>query len=382
MERTQDTDLLDENSPLLLFHYDYNEPQGETDTDSDASDEDGPMEDEQDDGGCQESYGTGNGDDEDEDEDEVAHKTNDEDEDEVAHKTNDAFLFYSITRRNLQSRRVDNLESHFYWITPQGWLLMLHHDSHATYLWNPFTRQRISLPPDQEEFLTKSTTRCLLSHKPTDPSCTVLVVNCKDTVLWYCRPEGDRWNKHTYESRTLGGSRDDVIGGMEDLTAVGGEFHTYFTTYDTYSVVILKFLPGPTFTQIPISDKRGHEYPWPWMRSFLLESCGQLFSLDFAQACHMGKVVHVDVRRLDMAQRAWLKVETLDDRVFFVNYRYFGASLSAQEVGLKGNCIYFLRGGDKGLYVYDMARGTTTLHNPGQELQDDVEPEMLMPTSS
>uniref|UniRef100_A0A8R7UTN7 KIB1-4 beta-propeller domain-containing protein n=1 Tax=Triticum urartu TaxID=4572 RepID=A0A8R7UTN7_TRIUA len=82
-----------------------------------------------------------------------------------------------------------------------------------------------------------------------------------------------------------------------------------------------------------------------------------------------------------MAKRAWLKVETLGDRVFCVNYRHFGASLSAQEVGLQGNCIYFLRGDDKGLYVYNMERGTTTLHNPGHDLQDDVAPEMLMPAS-
>uniref|UniRef100_A0A453PDP7 KIB1-4 beta-propeller domain-containing protein n=1 Tax=Aegilops tauschii subsp. strangulata TaxID=200361 RepID=A0A453PDP7_AEGTS len=167
--------------------------------------------------------------------------------DDVADKTNDALLFYSITRRNLQSRRVDDLESHFYWITPQGWLLMLHRASHATCLWNPFTRQRIGLPSDQEEFLTKSTTRCLLSHTPTDPNCTVLVVNCRDTVFWYCHPEGDRWKKHTYESGALGERRGDVIGGMKALTAVGGEFHTYFRTHSTcYSVVILKFLPDPT----------------------------------------------------------------------------------------------------------------------------------------
>ncbi|XBH89735.1 hypothetical protein VPH35_081570 [Triticum aestivum] len=351
MEQTQDADLLDENSPLLLFHYNYNEPRGETDTDSDASDE----EDEQEDGGCQESYGTGKGD--------------DEGEDDVADKTNDALLFYSITRRNLQSRRVNDLESHFYWITPQGWLLMLHRASHATCLWNPFTRQRIGLPSDQEEFLTKSSTRCLLSHTPTDPNCTVLVVNCRDTMFWYCHPEGDRWKKHTYELGALGERRGDVIGGMKALTAVGGEFHTYFRTHSTcYSVVILKFLPDPTFTQIPGSS--------------LLESCGQLFSLDFGQPCQTDKVVHVRVRRLDMAKRAWLKVETLGDRVFFVNYRYVGASLSAQDVGLKENCIYFLRGGDKGLYVYNMERGTTTLHNPGHGLQDDVAPEMLMPASS
>lgn len=91
-------------------------------------------------------------------------------------------FFYRITRRQLLARRLDGLKYHFYWITPQGWLFMLHPDSHETFLWNPFTHQRNSLPMDQEEFLTKNKIRCLLSHKPTNPNCAVLVVNRRDTV--------------------------------------------------------------------------------------------------------------------------------------------------------------------------------------------------------
>ncbi|CAM0951242.1 unnamed protein product [Alopecurus aequalis] len=354
MNQTQDTNLDPQNSPLLLFDYSCVEPEGETDIDLDPSEEN-----EHDDSVNQEKHGAEKSDYENEDDDEP----------------NDALFFYSITRRNLQTRRLEDLEGHFYWITPQGWFLMLHRDSHATYLWNPFTGQRINLPSDQEQFLTKSTTRCLLSHKPTDPNCIVLVVNCRDTVFWYCHPEGNRWFKHTYQSSMLAERRRDVIGGMEILTAVGGEFYTYFTD----NVVILKFLPDPTFTKIPVGDKSNHAYPSE--DSFLLESCGELFSLDFDRPCFIDKVVHVGVHRLDMAERAWLKVETLGDRVFFVNFRYFGASLSAQKLGLKGNCIYFLRLGDKGLYVYDMERGTTALHNPSQDLLDDVAPEILMPPS-
>jgi hypothetical protein len=344
MSRIQDTNLLDsKTAPLLLFLCHYNEPE----------------EDELDGSGSQESYG--------------ADKSDYDGDDDDIGEPNDA-IFYSITKRNLQSRRLDDLEGHFYWITPQGWFLILHRDSGATSLWNPFTRQKINLPADEEEFLIENTTRCLLSHKPTDPNCIVLVVDCRDTVLWYCRPEGNHWFKHTYESSLLSDRRGAVIGGMQILTAIGGEFFTYFSG----NLVVLKFMPVPTFTKFAVGDKSGLIYPYPNVDRFLLESCGELFRVDFFQDSRT-KVKAIRVHRLDMAERVWLKVNLLGDRAFFINPTYFGASLSAQKPGLKGNCIYYSRLGDKALYVYNMERRTATVWNPGQDLLDDVSPEIMMP---
>ncbi|KQJ90115.1 hypothetical protein BRADI_4g29512v3, partial [Brachypodium distachyon] len=281
----------------------------------------------------------------------------------------------SIARRNMESGRVDYLKDHFYWITPQGWLLMLRRDSLETFLWNPFTHQRIGLPSDQEEFLSKSTTRCLLSHKPTDPDCIVLAVNLRNTVLWYCHPGRNRWFKHTYQPKTLGDeSRSNVIGRIEILTAVGGEFCTYTCTGN---FVTLKFSPTPTFTKIPVGDNSNHVYPSA--DRFLLESHGELFNLAFERPLFWKKkVVHISVHRLDIAERAWVKVETLGDRVVLVDSTSYGVSPSAEAAGLKRNCIYSLRPGDKGLYVYNMERGTTTLHNPGRDLLDDVAARIVM----
>ncbi|CAM0951225.1 unnamed protein product [Alopecurus aequalis] len=352
---SEDAPLDPKMSPLLLFHYDHFTPVEESD-DRNLSDEELPQEDEQDD----------NASDEDEEVD-----------DDETEEENDGLFLYSISTAQLQGMRLDDLESHFYWVTPQGWLLMRHHDSRQTFLWNPFTRQRISLPSAQGEFLDKNTTRCLLSHAPTHPNCVVLVLNYMDSVFWYCSPvAGTQWFEHRYDSRMLQESRNYAVRSMRHLTTFGGIFYADMAC----SFVTLQFSPHPTFMVTPFDVESQNLYSSaPFI---LLESCGELFKLTFGQQFYIDKVLHIRVEKLDIAERAWVKVQTLGDRVFLVNSRYSGASLSAKEVGLKRNCIYFLKRGDKGLYVYNMERGTTTLHNPGKDLPDDVAVEILLiPTS-
>lgn len=115
----------------------------------------------------------------------------------------DTVFFYSITKRQLMSERVEEFNTHFYWTTPQGWLLMVHPESHKVFLWSPFIDQRINLPFDEDGFFTNNTVQCLLSHKPTDSNCVVLVVNCRNTIFWYCYPQGHTWFKHEYQSSII-----------------------------------------------------------------------------------------------------------------------------------------------------------------------------------
>lgn len=46
----------------------------------------------------------------------------------------DTVFFYSITKRQLMSERVEEFNTHFYWTTPQSWLLMVHPESHKVFL--------------------------------------------------------------------------------------------------------------------------------------------------------------------------------------------------------------------------------------------------------
>ncbi|XP_048562336.1 uncharacterized protein LOC125543127 [Triticum urartu] len=296
----------------------------------------------------------------------------DAENDETEKKAEDPlFFFYSISRRRSVCKIVDDLRDHLYWTTPHGWLLMAHPDSRLTFLWNPFTRQRVGLPPDRDKFLTLNPVRCLLSHEPTDPACVVLVVNCVDTVLWYCRPGGAaEWSEHGYyQAGTLGThhDRDGVIHAMNLVTAAGGKFYASLLGA---TVLTLEFSSGPAFAETPIAEQPCHPMYRVWSLH-LLESRGELFSVSLYHPL-MGrcdKVAQIVVRRLDLPARAWVEVDAVGDRAFFlVDAVHFGASLGAEEAGLKGNCVYYLRRGEKGLYVYDMGRGTTAMHDPGPDL--------------
>lgn len=87
------------------------------------------------------------------------------------------------------------------------------------------------------------------------------------------------------------------------------------------------------------------------------------------------RISRVQVQKLDWSKKAWVKVAGLGvNRVFFIRWGQFGVSRAADELGLKGNCVYFTVPADKGLYVHDMEQGTTSVHDPGLNVPDSMEP--------
>uniref|UniRef100_A0A0E0J0U9 KIB1-4 beta-propeller domain-containing protein n=1 Tax=Oryza nivara TaxID=4536 RepID=A0A0E0J0U9_ORYNI len=367
-------------APVLWFHNNYDQCVEESDDedgeasgdDEEVSDEDEFGETSDEDESIEETDDDGISDDDDDD------NNDDDEEEEKSNEVNDTLLLYSISSQQLLANSgLDDLKDHFYWITPQGWLLMLHRDSHEIFLRNPFTSQRINLPFDQDRFLRKNYIRCLLSHKPTDSNCVVLILSLHDTVIWYCRPGGMQWFKHEYQARRFFRHRGTVIENMSLITAVGGKFCTVFPS----TVVTLDFSPNPTFDIVAVTSVQNSVYKF--MEIYLLESRGELFCLYFYPPVSCpNKTVEISVYKLDILTTAWVKVDTLGDRAFFIDTREdYGTSVNAKEACLQENCIYFSRHKDKGLYVYSMERGTTAAINPSTDLVDDVAAQILMPAS-
>ncbi|KAL6655943.1 hypothetical protein ACP70R_006769 [Stipagrostis hirtigluma subsp. patula] len=295
--------------------------------------------------------------------------------------TDDARFLYSIPKRRLQlAKGFDHLVDDVNWITPQGWVLTLDPDTRDASLRDPFTSRRVPLPPDRENLLSSSEdTKCVLStHRPADPGCVVLVVHLTDPVLCYCRPGDRRWLRHEYRPELLiFQARGDIIKSMASLTAAGGRFYT--DMFGDGKLVTLAFSPGP---ELSISDLA--LWPFPagccFAQSCVVESCGDLFWVQF---CYTGlsdrRVLCVEVHKLDWSKSALVKVAEIgDNRVFFARRGQFGASMAADELGLKPNCIYYSDSDDKGLYIYDMEQGTTKLCNPGPDVEDSIQPILLM----
>ncbi|KAJ1289553.1 hypothetical protein BS78_02G173500 [Paspalum vaginatum] len=304
------------------------------------------------------------------------------------------FFFYSIPSKQGLHRRVDEMKDHRYWTTPQGWLVMAARSSPATFLWDPFTGARISLPPDCEGFLRAGGghIRCLLSCKPAQHEfgrrrhLVVLAVDLLQTVLWYCPLGGgdERWMKHEYDLATVGAATlSELPYCIRTLTSVGDKF---FMELFQKQVVTLEFSPEPLFTVIPV--RRAHSTSVPpcngGSTTKFVESHGYLFCIRFSSSGYQynnrSSIVRVQVSRLDFSARAWVEVDSLDGRAFLVHPQ-FGASLDdPQQVGLTGDCIYYCMSGDKAVQVYDMKRGTTSMRNPGTCIEDRSSAMLLMPT--
>jgi len=304
-------------------------------------------------------------------------------------------FLYSIPKRQLlPAAGFGYLNSDASWITPQGWVLTLDPRTRDACLRDPFTSGAVvPLPRDLEGLLPSNNehSRCLLStRRPADDpaGCVVLVLHLERPVLWHCSCgspgpglPSPSWSRHEYPSELItASSRGVAMWDMSMLTAVRGRFYTSGVSDDR--LVTLEFSPAgrPVF-----STPRAAITPWlsGCFRVGLVESRGDLFAVRFSLELARGKgVVDIFVYKLVFSDNAWVKVAQLgDSRVFFLGKGTVGASMAAEEVGLKENCIYFTNEDDKGLYVYDMEQGSITLHNPGPDVPDCTEPMFLMPTT-
>uniref|UniRef100_A0A0E0CUU5 KIB1-4 beta-propeller domain-containing protein n=1 Tax=Oryza meridionalis TaxID=40149 RepID=A0A0E0CUU5_9ORYZ len=291
-------------------------------------------------------------------------------------------LFYSVPAGELHVRRFAELGEHFYWTTPQGWMLLVHPSTRDTFLWNPLTRARVALPPERDNLEElQPDARCVLSHAP---GCVVLIADLEETVLWHCRPgAGGRWLRHEYDDHVV--SPDVSISySMSMLTTVGGRFYSVDHLQKQFLVVALEFSPvdgAPQFTAVATNDTEQTPAGHSTTVFRAVESDGELFLVAMYYVKPRDRVASkISVLKLDLLKRAKVEVmSTLGERSFFLAASSkFGASVRAKQVGLKENCIYYLKPYDKGLYVYDLGRGTTTMYNPGLDLEDDVTPELLV----
>ncbi|BAS79594.1 Os02g0599901 [Oryza sativa Japonica Group] len=324
----------------------------------------------------------------------------------------DATFLYSVPKRALLAptptpTRVgdggvdDMMRGHRWWATAQGWLLMAHRGSPCTFLWDPFTGRRVGLPPDHDGTVLAAEgshlRRCLLSCcGPMDPtSCVVVVIDLADTELWYCRPGDNHWvrlHQHPYQHSNTE-HRDVIIRFLRQFTAIDGKFYSELLIGDDGLVGVLEFSPELTLTKIAVHGVDDDRRPTVYKKrtTCFVESNGELHSVVFSHPIGCDRIVaRVGVYRLSInltttqGQRsaAWVKVDSLGGRAFFVKIGSFGASLDTEGTGLRGNCVYYSGFNGKVLCVYDMERGTTVVIDPGTNLPYHQSPQVLMPTFS
>ncbi|KAK3166173.1 hypothetical protein QOZ80_1AG0042380 [Eleusine coracana subsp. coracana] len=250
--------------------------------------------------------------------------------------------FVTIGDGSIHTRVVPELANNYYHATPSGWILLVAPGSSPrTRLWDPRSRESVSLPSMEQKLPV--TWKCYLADVPTAASCVVIVLDIHKPNFLYCRVGDSRWSTHEYDV-------GEVIVPLECTTtqkiviqqgaAMGGKF--YFQEKGKLGTIDFSSAT-PEFSYL---DYQPVDYPEGsnCFREFLLESQGDIFNVDvFCKGFNPAEILTVEVYKMGLSSStpALTKVDDLGDRVFLLSYPNRQGLCSASKYGFKGNRVYF-----------------------------------------
>jgi hypothetical protein len=286
---------------------------------------------------------------------------------------------------------IDLLQDHRCFETPHGWILALDPASLRTFLWRPEDGERITMPSMDKDLPMNC--KCLLSDKPSASFCAVMVLDLDDFDYWLCPIGGSKWERHGY-TLTMYNAKDQPVethmARRHGIAAVGGKVYFEFTGNELGFVEFDSVDHKPNLGMIEV-DMIDTPHSMPLLSSYLVESCGELFLVVvFFDGDNVHKIAEVAVCKMDFSTPAWCKVEMIgDDRVFLlggdrIGVSNFGASCSASQHGLTGNCLYFLNHiaiNENFLHVINLEKGTKEVQRPFKGFVDPLRPPFWMLTT-
>uniref|UniRef100_A0A0D9WGY5 KIB1-4 beta-propeller domain-containing protein n=1 Tax=Leersia perrieri TaxID=77586 RepID=A0A0D9WGY5_9ORYZ len=121
---------------------------------------------------------------------------------------------------------------------------------------------------------------CVLSDKPMNPGCVVLLVESIATVIWYCRVGLDSgWTRYEYDIGRqklfvpTSDGEDEEKTPICTIAAYQGKFY-FITRLD--EIHVLEFSPAPVFSSLEIAYNEEFEYVYR-AKLFLVESGEELY---------------------------------------------------------------------------------------------------------
>nr|BAD26095.1 hypothetical protein [Oryza sativa Japonica Group] len=266
--------------------------------------------------------------------------------------------------------------------TPQGLVLVLMTTSSppaSAFLLDPRDGSRVAELPPLGEGELPAHRRCVLSGRPPEPGCGVLVFDLESPALLFCRVGGERWSRHGYDIGCYDLPEEycpvPKRRQLFDVAGVGGRF--YFAE-NKGELGTLDFTGGGGgggggeavvgAIAIPVLDYFPAGQVMSSSLTFLVESRGDLFLVAIAfEGYSIGGPYDVHVFRMDFSAAApgpaWRRATDIGDRAFLVGGdNSSGASCSASGCGVKANRIYWINGFSedekRNLYVFSVEDGS------------------------
>ncbi|KAF8376665.1 hypothetical protein HHK36_031667 [Tetracentron sinense] len=266
-------------------------------------------------------------------------------------------IFCSITDQKMYIRSIPEMRRKFCWASCYGWLVMCDLNMTDLFLWNPVSLEKIQLPPLLS--LKSIQYNCTLSSPPSDPNCRVFFFGEFDPLVFYCRPGDDKWT----EEKCVVGENDSIC------VAISCNDKLYGSTYPRSRLVEISTVGDCLSTRVLEVEEPDFIPERPHLSRHMLESCGELFlvRIFYLLTSDVYEVGSIQVFRMDFSRMVWVKVDNLEDRVFFL-CRKSPFSCSATELGLKRGSIYFNTGDGKLVYVFNVEDDSLSVSLPCSNL--------------
>nr|CAB3483122.1 unnamed protein product [Digitaria exilis] len=213
------------------------------------------------------------------------------------------------------------------------WLLLLDEATHDCFLLNVVSRRpKISLPPLCPTKEYKGAT-CGVVGSPANFTVVIASDREAEQMFLLCsRPGDEEWTDLTAE--------DDGCG-----VRFSGSIVSHAGKLYAGELVVMDVDDGEIRSQDLSTDTEDHDRAMfgPTVR-YLVVSHGDLFDvlIKYRGRPYDGSFIMMAVRRLDLSDLVWRRVESIgSDRVFLLSGDY-GFSCSAASAQLQGNCVYLV----------------------------------------
>ncbi|CAK8530967.1 unnamed protein product [Lathyrus sativus] len=258
-----------------------------------------------------------------------------------------------------------------------GWFLwenIISKSISTLFLWNPYNLNKIVLQPLEHNGADFG--NCILSSPPSNnQTCSLYLFAKHSPSIFYYQLGDKQWTKVCFYNeivRVLAMQRkaplDESMSYFDNPVYCNGSFYAGMMILSDYIMVVIQNLQPNGFTINCTHDRMIKQLPtgFEQLISRLIACNNELFRIEIFY--DLGKVTAVCVFKFDCFQRAWEKVKSIKDKVFFISSLDPSFVCQAINQETEGGRIYIALGTSNFVYIYNIQDNCIVTRQPFSNL--------------